>query len=163
MIEIKIIGINKPVEVNVIIGQSHFIKTVEDLYEVLITSMPDIKFGLSFCEASGDRLVRFAGNDAELIKLAKDNAMRVGAGHSFFIFLKNSFPINVLNSIKNVQEVCRIFCATSNSVQLLVAATDLGNGILGVVDGQVPIGIEGAKDIKWRKDFLRNILGYKMK
>lgn len=163
MVEIKIIDIEKPADVNVIIGQSHFIKTVEDLYEVLVTSVPGIKFGLAFCEASGERLVRWAGNDDELIKIAQKNAMKIGAGHSFFIFLRNAYPINVLNQIKNVQEVCRIFCATANPVQLFVAHTDLGNGIMGVVDGQTPVGIEDESGIKWRKDFLRDVVKYKVK
>ncbi|MGD9015074.1 MAG: adenosine-specific kinase [Candidatus Omnitrophota bacterium] len=161
MLEMKAVKINKPEEVNLILGQSHFIKTVEDLYEVLITSSTGIKFGLAFCESSGACQVRSEGNDPELKKLAQDNALEVGAGHSFIIFLRNAYPINVLNAIKNVSEVCRIFCATANPVEVIVAQTHSGRGILGVIDGSSPKGLESHKDISWRKEFLRKI-GYKL-
>ncbi len=161
MVELKVIKIQKPEEVNLILGQSHFIKTVEDLYEVLITSSVGIQFGLAFCESSGACRVRSEGNDPELKKLAQENALRIGAGHSFIIFMRNSYPINVLNAIKNISEVCRIFCASANPVELIVAQTDLGRAILGVVDGFSPQGVESPKDIAWRKDFLRKI-GYKL-
>ncbi len=157
---LKMVEISKPAEINFILGQSHFIKTVEDIYETVIQAVPGIKFGVAFCEASGDRLVRWTGNDAEMIELAQKNAMQIAAGHSFILFLKNAFPINVLNSIKLTPEVCRIFCATSNPTQVVIAETDLGRAILGVVDGQVPLGIEAEKDIQHRKEFLRKI-GYK--
>jgi adenosine/AMP kinase len=158
--EIKTIDITKPAEVNFILGQSHFIKTVEDIYETIIQTVPGVKFGLAFCEASQDRLVRWAGNDDEMIQLAQKNAMDIGAGHSFIIFLKNAFPINILNSIKMVPEVCTIFCATANQVKVVLAETNIGRAILGVVDGQSPLGIEIEKDIAHRKEFLRKI-GYK--
>lgn len=161
MVDLKVVKIKKPEEINFILGQSHFIKTVEDLYEVLISSATGIKFGLAFCESSGACCVRSEGNDPELKKLAEDNALQIGAGHSFIIFLRDAFPINVLNSIKNVSEVCRIFCASANPVEVIVAQTDLGRGILGVVDGSCPKGIESSDDIAWRKDFLRKI-GYKL-
>jgi len=157
---LKMVEISKPAEINFILGQSHFIKTVEDIYETVIQAVPGIKFGVAFCEASGDRLVRWTGNDAEMIELAQKNAIQIAAGHSFILFLKNAFPINVLNSIKLTPEVCRIFCATSNPTQVVIAETDLGRAILGVVDGQMPVGIEAEKDIQHRKDFLRKI-GYK--
>lgn len=157
---LKMVEISKPAEINFILGQSHFIKTVEDIYETVIQAVPGIKFGVAFCEASGDRLVRWTGTDAEMIELAQKNAMQIAAGHSFILFLKNAFPINVLNSIKLTPEVCRIFCATSNPTQVVIAETDLGRAILGVVDGQMPLGIEAEKDIQHRKDFLRKI-GYK--
>lgn len=160
MVEIKKVEVDVPEDVNVIIGQSHFIKTMEDLYEVLKTSSPDAKFGIGFCEASGDRLVRKDGNESELQKLAVENAKEIGAGHSFVIYMKNLYPINVLNEIKNVQEVCTIFCATANDVQVLIGETEQGRSVLGVVDGQPPKGIEESEDIQWRKEFLRNI-GYK--
>lgn len=147
-----------PQRLNLILGQSHFIKTVEDLYEILITSVPGIKFGLAFCEASGDKLVRSDGNDQELIKLAEKNAMKIAAGHTFIIFLKDAYPINVLNQIKNCQEVCRIFCATSNPLQVIVAETSQGRGILGVIDGEKPVGIESEENKKERKEFLRKIM-----
>ncbi|MBU0549432.1 MAG: adenosine-specific kinase [Candidatus Omnitrophica bacterium] len=161
MTESKVIKIKKPDEVNLILGQSHFIKTVEDLYEVLIGSVPGIKFGLAFCEASGACLVRSEGNDKELKKLAEDNALEIGAGHSFIIFMKDAYPINVLNSIKNIPEVCRIFCASANPVEVIITQTSQGRGILGVIDGVSPKGLESCEDIAWRKDFLRKI-GYKL-
>ncbi len=158
--EIRIVDISKPAEINFILGQSHFIKTVEDIYETVMQAVPGVKFGVAFCEASGDRLVRWTGNDPEMIELAQKNAMNIAAGHSFILFLKNAFPINILNAIKQTPEVCRIFCATSNPTQVVVAETEHGRAILGVVDGQVPLGIETEKDIQHRKDFLRKI-GYK--
>ncbi len=161
MLELKVIKIRKPEEINLILGQSHFIKTVEDLYEVLITSGAGIKFGLAFCESSGACRVRLEGNDPELKKLAQDNALQIGAGHSFIIFLRDAYPINVLNAIKNISEVCRIFCASANPVEVVVAQTDLGRGILGVIDGSLPKGVESSEDIAWRKEFLRKI-GYKL-
>ena len=159
--ELKIIPIEKPDDMNFIMGHSHFIKTVEDVYEALIQSMPGIQFGIAFCEASGKRLVRYAGTDEKLINLAQKNALNIAAGHTFFIFLGNAFPINVLNAVKMVPEVCRIYCATANPVQVIVAETDKGRAVLGVVDGEPSIGIEGEEDIRERKEFLRKI-GYKM-
>ena len=159
--EIKAIAIEKPEETNFILGQSHFIKTVEDIHEALVNTVPGIRFGLAFCEASGKCLVRWSGTDQEMIALAQKNAMAIGAGHSFILFLgAGFFPINVLNAIKAVPEVCHIYCATANPTQVLVALTEEGNAILGVVDGESPRGIEGAEDIAWRKEFLRKI-GYK--
>jgi len=160
--DIKYVEIEKPEDMNFILGHSHFIKTVEDLYEAVIQSVPAVKFGIAFCEASQDRLVRWTGNDEKLIELARKNAMNIGAGHSFIIFMENAFPLNMLNSIKMVPEVCRIFCATANPVQVLVAETGLGRGIVGVVDGLKPLGIETEKDITWRKEFLRKT-GYKQR
>ncbi|MBC7319908.1 adenosine-specific kinase [bacterium] len=159
--ELEIIKIDNPNGYNFILGQSHFIKTVEDLYEAIVGSVPGIKFGLAFCESSGPRLVRFAGNDEELIELAKKNAYNIGAGHSFIIFIKDAYPINILRAIKDVQEVCNIYCATANPVEVVVAKTDQGKGILGVIDGSSPLGIEGEKEIEERKVFLRKV-GYKL-
>jgi len=157
------VEIQKPEAINFILGQSHFIKTVEDLHEALVTSVPNIKFGLAFCEASGNCLIRWSGNDDVLIDLAKKNAQAIGAGHSFIIFLgEGFFPINVLNQIKMVPEVCQIFCATANPTSVILMDVDDGRGILGVVDGSRPKGIEGQEDINWRKDFLR-MIGYKIK
>ena len=158
--ELIIVKIEAPNETNLILGQTHFIKSVEDLYEALITSVPGIKFGLAFCEASGKCLVRSDGNDDELKKAAQENALAIGAGHSFLIFMRNAFPINLLNAIKNVQEVCNIFCATANPVEVIIAKTELGRGILGVIDGESPKGLETTKDEAERKKFLRTI-GYK--
>ncbi len=159
--EMHVIKIDKPDEVNFILGQSHFIKTVEDVHEALVNAVPGIKFGVAFCEASGKCLVRFSGTDNASIDLAKKNALAIGAGHSFVIFLASGFyPINVLNVVKNVTEVCRIFCATANPTEVLVVETDQGRGILGVVDGSKPLGIEAEEDIAWRKSFLR-MIGYK--
>ena len=160
-LEIKIIKLDKPNDLNVIIGQTHFIKSVEDLYEVLITSSTTIKFGIGFVEASGDCLVRWAGNDERLIKLARENAYKIGAGHSFIIFIEDAYPINVLNAIKNVQEVCSIYTASANPIQVIIAETEQGRGILGVIDGFKPKGIETEEDIKKRKELLRKF-GYKM-
>jgi uncharacterized protein len=159
--EITTVKIEKPEEINFILGQSHFIKTVEDLHEALVTAVPGIRFGLAFCEASGKRLIRWAGTDEAMIALARKNALAVGAGHSFFIFLgEGFFPINVLNMVKMTPEVCRIFCATANPTEVIVAETDQGRGILGVIDGEPPLGEEAEDDIAWRKRFLRQI-GYK--
>jgi adenosine/AMP kinase len=158
--DIKTVFIQKPEDVNFILGQSHFIKTVEDLYEILVSSVPGIKFGLAFCEASGACLIRYEGTDEEMITLAKENAKNIGAGHSFIIFLKDAYPINVLNAIKNCPEVCRIFCATANPCQVIIAESEQGRGILGVIDGFAPKGIEDGEGITWRKDLLRKI-GYK--
>ena len=160
--ELKLIAIDKPEDMNFILGQSHFIKTVEDLHEALVQAVPGIKFGLAFCEASGPSLVRASGTDAALVELAKQNAMTIGAGHSFIIFLGTGyFPINVLNSVKMTPEVCRIFCATGNPVQVIVAESEQGRGILGVIDGERSKGIETEEDVAKRKGFLR-MIGYKL-
>ena len=160
--EIKLIAIDKPEDMNFILGQSHFIKTVEDLHEALVQAVPGIKFGLAFCEASGPSLVRASGTDAALIELAKQNAMTLGAGHSFIIFLgAGFFPINVLNIVKMTPEVCRVFCATGNPVQVIVAESEQGRGILGVIDGERSQGIETEEDVEKRKGFLR-MIGYKL-
>ncbi len=161
MLEFKSVKIKKPQEVNLILGQSHFIKTVEDLYEVLIGSVPGIKFGLAFAESSGVCKVRIEGNDAELKELASKNALEIGAGHSFIVLIRDAFPINVLNAIKTIPEVCNIYCASANPVEVIIAETDQGRGILGVIDGLSPKGTESAEDIDWRKSFLRKI-GYKL-
>ncbi len=159
--EIKTVRIEKPEEVNFILGQSHFIKTVEDMHETLVAAVPGIKFGLAFCEASGKCLVRWSGTDDAMIELARQNALALGAGHSFILFLGGGFfPINILNAVKNVPEVARIFCATANPTEVVVAETEQGRGILGVVDGFSPKGVEDDEGIKWRKDFLR-MIGYK--
>ena len=150
-----------PKDCNVILGQTHFIKTVEDLYEIMVTSVPGIKFGVAFCEASGPCLVRSEGNDPELKKLAEQSALSVGAGHTFIIYIRNAYPINLLNAIKNCPEVCRIFCATANPVQVLYVESEQGRGILGVIDGSSPQGVETETDISKRKEFLRKI-GYKL-
>ncbi len=154
------VRIAKPAEANVIIGQAHFIKTAEDLYEALISSCPGIRFGLAFCEASGDRLVRAEGNDDALKAAAVENALRVGAGHSFIILLADAYPINVMRSVKDVPEVCTVFCASANEVEVLVAETELGRGIVGVVDGQTPLGVENDEHVKSRRGLLRRF-GYK--
>ena len=160
--EIKTVAIEKPEEVNFILGQSHFIKTVEDLHEAIVQTVPGAKFGLAFAEASGPCLVRWSGTDQEMIDLALQNLQAIGAGHSFIIFLApGAFPVNILNTIKMVPEVARIFCATANPAQVLVAETEQGRGILGVVDGSSPKGVEGDNDIKHRKEFLR-MIGYKL-
>jgi adenosine/AMP kinase len=156
------IHIEKPETINFILGQSHFIKTVEDVHEALVNTVPGIMFGLAFCEASGKCLVRWSGNDPAMIDLAQKNALAISAGHSFIVFLAEGFyPVNVLNAIKSVPEVCRIYCATANPVEVIVAETESGRGILGVVDGSSPMGIEGDEDIAWRKGFLR-MIGYKL-
>jgi hypothetical protein len=158
--EIISVKLDASKETNLILGQTHFIKSAEDLYEVLVTTVPGIKFGLAFCEASGKCLVRSEGNDDELKKAAEDNALALGAGHSFLIFMRNAYPINVLNAIKNLQEVCGIFCATANPVEVIIAQTEQGRGILGVIDGESPRGIEKIGDIEERRSFVRAI-GYK--
>jgi adenosine/AMP kinase len=159
--ELKTVTIEKPADVNCILGQSHFIKTVEDIHEALVTAVPKIKFGLAFCESSGPALVRWSGTDSEMIELAKKNALALSAGHSFIIFLKDCYPINVLNVVKNIPEVCHIYCATANPVEVVLAETAQGRGILGVIDGVKSKGIEGEKEIAERKEFLRKI-GYKL-
>jgi uncharacterized protein len=159
--EILSVKIQKPEEVNFILGQSHFIKTVEDIHEALVSTVPGIKFGLAFCEASGMCLVRWSGTDPQMIELAKQNAMSISAGHSFILFLgQGYYPINVLNTIKMIPEVCNIFCATANPTDVLVADNGSGRGILGIIEGEKPKGIEAESDIAWRKGFLRHI-GYK--
>lgn len=159
--ELTTVKIHNPDELNLILGHSHFIKTVEDLHEALVTAMPGLKFGLAFCEASGPALVRWSGTDDELIELAQRNARGLAAGHSFIVFLRDAFPINVLNAVKSVPEVCRVFAATANPLEVIVAETDQGRGILGVVDGVKTEGVETEDDIGQRKDFLRQI-GYKL-
>jgi adenosine/AMP kinase len=159
--DIAAVPIDKPEDLNVIVGQSHFIKTVEDLHEALVGVSPQLRFGLAFCEASGPRLVRRSGNDEELIALAVRNAVAVGAGHSFIVFVREGFPVNVLHAIRRVPEICALFCATANPVEILVAETGLGRGIVGVVDGAPPIGVETADDEAARKRLLRDI-GYKL-
>ncbi|MBN1452005.1 MAG: adenosine-specific kinase [Anaerolineales bacterium] len=160
--EIKTVKIEKPEPINFILGQSHFIKTVEDMHETLVTSVPGIKFGLAFCEASGDCLVRWSGTDEAMIELAKSNALAIGAGHSFILFLAEGFyPINVLNAIKMIPEVAHVFCASANPTEVLVAETKQGRGILGVVDGFSPKGVEDENGLNWRKGFLR-MIGYKL-
>lgn len=164
-VTIKIIAIEKNDDVNFIFGQTHFIKTVEDLYEAMKNTVPNGKFGIAFCEASGACKIRSEGNDAALQKLAEKNAQNIGAGHTFLIFMKDCYPLNVLNAIKNVPEVCNIFCATANPTKVVVAESKLGSGtgrgILGVIDGFIPTGVETTEEIAWRKNFLRQI-GYKL-
>jgi adenosine/AMP kinase len=159
--ELRIITIEKPADMNFILGQSHFIKTVEDIYEAIVSTNPAMKFGLAFCESSGPALVRYIGNDEKLIGIAQKNAVKLSCGHSFILFMENGFPVNILNAIKNVQEVCNIFCATANPVEVIVAESELGRGILGAIDGVKTKGIETNADIKQRKTFLRTI-GYKL-
>ena len=158
--ELIIVKIENPANLNLILGQSHFIKSIEDIHEAIINTVPMAKFGVSFCEASIQQLVRYSGTDDELIELAKKNIYSLAAGHTFIVFMKDMFPINILNTIKNVPEVCHIFCATANPVDVILAQTDQGRGILGVIDGFSPKGIETEKDIEVRKKFLRQI-GYK--
>jgi hypothetical protein len=159
--EFHLVDLALPPESNLILGQSHFIKTVEDLYEVMVNASAQIKFGLAFCEASGPCLIRSAGNDAELEQTAIENAMAIGAGHSFIILMQQGFPVNVLNAIKQCPEVCHIYCATANAVQVVIAASEQGRGIMGVIDGASPQGVEGPADITDRQKFLRQI-GYKL-
>ncbi len=160
--KLAVVSIEKPEATNFILGQTHFIKSVEDIHEALINAVPGIKFGLAFCEASGKCLVRWTGTDAAMIELAKKNASAIAAGHSFILFLADGFyPVNVLNAVKMVPEVCRVFCATANPTQVILAETGQGRGILGVVDGSGPKGVEAEADIEWRKKFLRQI-GYKL-
>jgi len=163
--ELKIVEIEKPEDINFILGQTHFIKTVEDIYEVIISSVPNAKFGISFCEASGSCKIRSEGNDIELKKLSEKNAENISAGHTFIIFLKDCFPLNILNAIKNLSEVCSIFCATANPTKVVIAESkfkdEIGRGILGVIDGYIPKGVENKEELAWRKKFLRDI-GYKL-
>lgn len=159
--EFDLVTLEQPPESNLILGQSHFIKTVEDLYEAIVTASSQIRFGLAFCEASGPCLIRAAGNDEALQNVAIKNAQAIAAGHSFIILMQQGFPISVLNAIKQCPEVCRIYCATANPVQVVVATSDQGRGILGVIDGSSPQGVEGPDDVRDRKQFLRQI-GYKL-
>jgi adenosine/AMP kinase len=159
--ELLTIKIEKPESVNIILGQSHFIKTVEDIHEALVGAVPGVEFGMAFCEASGPSLVRASGTSDELVELAKKNALALSAGHAFVIFLGNVFPVNVLNAVKAVPEVCRIYCATANQVEVILAESDQGRGILGVIDGMKTQGVESEEDVAERKAFLRNI-GYKL-
>jgi len=161
MMQLKTVKVEAPKDCNIILGMAHFIKTVEDLYEALINAVPNIKFGIGFCESSGPCLVRHEGNDEELRRLAAEKAFEIACGHSFVIFLKNAYPINVLDKIKNVPEVCTIYAATANPIEIIVAETKQGRGIIGVIDGLKSKGIEKEKDIKARKKFLRKI-GYKL-
>ena len=160
-LDVHLVPVEKPPELNLILGQSHFIKTVEDLHEALAGAVPQLRFGIAFCESSGPRLVRRSGNDGELVELATRNALAIGAGHSFIAFLREGFPVNVLNQVKLVPEVCRIYCATANPVQVIVGETDAGRGILGVVDGGSPLGVESDADVEDRRELLRAI-GYKL-
>jgi len=160
-IRICAVNANIPEGCNLIVGQSHFIKTVEDMYEALVTSSPSLEFGIAFCEASGDCLVRYDGNSDDLIQTAVDNAVRINAGHVFVVMLRGGYPINVLGRIKDLQEVCHVFAATANPLQLLVAETGQGRGVIGVVDGFKTAGVEDDKGRKWRMGLLRDIIGYK--
>ena len=159
--ELKVVKIRKPEDVNFILGQAHFIKTIEDLHEAIVQTVPQMKFGIGFCESSGPALVRFSGNDDELTELARTSALEISAGHSFIIFMRDGFPINILNTIKNVPEVAGIFCATGNPAEIIIAETDQGRGIMGVIDGVKTKGIEAESDKRARYDFLRKI-GYKL-
>jgi uncharacterized protein len=158
--ELHVVEIEKPDDLNLVLGQAHFIKTVDDLHEALAGSSPHLRFGVAFCESSGPRLVRRSGNDGELVELAARNLQTIGAGHAFLVFLRDGFPVNVLNQLKQVPEVCRIYCATANPVQVVVAETDRGRGILGVVDGATPLGVETDDDVGDRRELVRR-LGYK--
>ncbi|MEM1508203.1 MAG: adenosine-specific kinase [Candidatus Bathyarchaeia archaeon] len=160
MVEIKVVSIDIPEDCNVILGMAHFIKTVEDIYEAMINSVPGIKFGLAFCESSGECLVRVEGTDEELKRAAAENMLKLGCGHSFIILMRGAYPINVLNAIKRVPEVCTVYAATANPLQVVVAETEQGRGILGVIDGLKPKGIEDEKGVEWRRSLLRK-LGYK--
>jgi adenosine/AMP kinase len=159
-VALKTVRVQKPADVNFILGQSHFIKTVEDIYEAVAGAVPGAKFGLAFCESSGECLIRVEGNDKDLQTLAQDNALAIAAGHSFILFLRDCFPINVLNAIKNLQEVCTIYCATANPAEVVLAESSQGRGILGVIDGVVPRGVEGPEGVAWRIAVLRKF-GYK--
>jgi adenosine/AMP kinase len=159
--ELKTVPIDKPADINLILGQSHFIKTIEDLHEAIVQTVPQMKFGIAFCESSGPALVRWTGNDEKLLELAKKNALALGCGHCFIIFMTSGFPINILNTVKAVPEVCAIYCATGNPVEVIVAETDSGRGILGVIDGMKSKGIETDADITARKQLLRKF-GYKL-
>lgn len=158
--EMKIEKLDIPEGCNIILGQTHFIKTVEDIYEIMVGSVPGVKFGVALCESSGDCLIRIEGNDEDMKKVAETNASRVAAGHSFIVVMRDAFPINVLNAIKMCQEVCSIYCATANPVEVVIAQTEQGRGILGVIDGFSPRGVEDEKGVAWRKDILRKF-GYK--
>jgi len=158
--KINVVKIEMPKDGNVILGMSHFIKTVEDVYEAVVNCVPNVRFGVAFCESSGERLVRVEGTDEELKKAAAENMLRLGCGHSFIIFLKDAYPINVLNALKMVPEVCTIYAATANPLEVVVAESEQGRGILGVIDGQKPLGVEDEKGAEWRKNLLRKI-GYK--
>ena len=159
--ELSVVKVEKPEATNFILGQAHFIKTVEDLHEAIVSANAQIRFGIAFCESSGPALVRRSGNDEALVELATRNALAVGAGHSFFVFLENGFPVNILNAVKAVPEVCRVFCATANPAEVVVASSGGGRAILGVVDGASPQGVEGEQDVLARLRFLRQI-GYKL-
>jgi len=159
-LELKVVKMETPEGCNLILGQSHFIKTVEDVYEAMTTSTPTVKFGLAFCESSGERLVRVEGNDDDLKQVAADNALRLGCGHSFVVLMRDAYPINVLNQLKVVPEVCTIHAATANPLEVVVAETEQGRGVLGVIDGQKPLGIEDEEGVRWRKGILRKF-GYK--
>ena len=159
--ELKIVSIDKPGDMNFILGQSHFIKTIEDIHEAIVSTNPNMKFGVAFCESSGPALVRHTGNDPKLTEIAQKNALSLSCGHCFIVFMEGGFPINILNTIKSLPEVCNIYCATANPVQVIIAETEQGRGILGVIDGLKSQGIETDSDIKTRKDFLRKI-GYKL-
>ncbi len=160
--QLQTVTIENPDELNFVLGQTHFIKTAEDVHEALVTTVPGIKFGFAFCESSGPRLVRFTGTDDALIELAKKNALKLAAGHVFILFLGNAYPINILRTLRDVPEIVRFFCATANPVEVIMAETAQGRGVLGVIDGLSTLGVETEKDIQERKDFLRNI-GYKIK
>ncbi len=157
----KTVSIEMPGETNIVIGQSHFIKTIEDIYEIVVSSVPQAKFGIAFCEASGPCLIRVEGNDEDLKNIAIRNAEAIAAGHIFVLLLKNAFPINLLNALKQCPEICSLYCATANPVEVIVAETQQGRGILGVIDGFPPKGVESAEDVNKRKDLLRKI-GYKL-
>jgi len=159
--QIHLVPVDKPLDVNLILGQAHFIKAVEDLHEAMAGTSAHLRFGIAFCESSGPRLIRRSGNDAALVDLAVKNAQALGAGHSFIVFLSEGYPVNVLNQIKQVPEVCRIYCATANPVEVVVAESEWGRGILGVIDGQAPLGVESESDVEARKALLRE-LGYKL-
>jgi adenosine/AMP kinase len=161
-LKLEVVAFEKPEDVNVIFGMSHFIKTVEDLHEAMVTAAPGITFGVAFCEASGERLIRRSGNDEELVGLAVANLGKVGAGHTFLIAMRNGFPINVMHAVRAVPEVCSIFCATANEVQVIVAETERGRGVMGVIDGEPPLGVEDDAGVAWRTGFLRKI-GYKLR
>lgn len=159
--KLKMVKLEAPDDCNIILGQSHFIKTVEDLHEAIFNTVPGAKFGIAFGEASGDCLIRISGNSDELVELAGEKMLEIGCGHSFLILLENAFPINVTQRIKSVPEVVNLFCATANPVQVIIAETEQGRGIIGVIDGSKPVGIETADDVEFRKKFLREI-GYKL-
>jgi adenosine/AMP kinase len=158
--QLKVVKLETPGGCNLILGQSHFIKTVEDVYEAMTTSSTTVKFGLAFCESSGERLVRVDGNDEDLKKVAAENALRLGCGHSFIVLMREAYPINVLNQLKLVPEVCTVYAATSNPIEVIMAETEQGRGVLGVIDGQTPLGVEDEEGVTWRKDILRKF-GYK--